>query len=202
MKANSPRYIPENFDGTFTFYGFSFRWANFIEGCVFGAIGAVLMYFFAYEFLVIDNTSYLIAAAGLGAFLGLMFGIRGINGDHVIVFVIHTIKQFLRRRIMKYNPRVKYEAIYLDSYTQAQQEQMMNSKEFQSVLDRFMSRIKGNPQQIQDAETNRNENQGNVQYIFKDDIGVVKNTPEQLKPRKSIIRRGGVKNAGKARKNI
>ena len=197
MESNTPRYVPDNFEGSFTFMGISFKWVNVIEGVVIGGIAGFAVFELAYNVLLLESFQVIMVLVGVAAAMGFFIGMRGINHDHVYIYIYHTFLQAFRRRKMIYNPRVKYETIYLDTYEKTQQSQIMSDTEYKSIASKILSKIKGNKiapvidhnKIVSDQEPVLEEN---VQYIFEDDIGVIKETPNEFLPqKKKAIRKGG-----------
>ena len=207
MEANTPRYVPDNFEGSFTFMGISFKWMNVIEGVVIALIAGFLVFELTYDLLLIESFQIIMVCTGVAAAMGFFLGMKGINHDHVYVYLYHMFMQALRRRKMMYNPRVKYETIYLDTYEKTQQSQIMSDTEYTSIANKILSKIKGNHtapviNNNAEIEAQKAATEENVHYIFEDDIGVIKETPTELRPQtKKIKRKGGpVNEANKSNK--
>ena len=189
MEANTPRYVPNNFEGSFTFMGISFKWINLIEGAVIALIAGFAVFEVIYDLLMIDSFQIIVVFVGVAAAMGLFVGLRGINHDHVYKYVYHMFLQAFRRRKMMYNPRVKYETIYLETYAKTQQSEVLSEEEYTSVANRLLGKIRsGHSSQTVDHNASVGEtkeyNEENVRNIFEDDIGVIKETPKELLSKK------------------
>ena len=191
-----PLPIPDNFNGTFNFFGFNFVTINFIEGALAGLLLGLGGYELIYNVLYIESRGTLILCVGLLIAIGLIFGLRGINGDPLHVFVIHFFRHFMRRRRAQYNPRVKYEVTYALKRKEEEKQTASVGVEYKSVFQQSLEKMGVNAPK-QSTHQFRDDPNASSEFIFEDDIGVVEKSPEELK--KQLAKKAKKENA-KAKK--
>lgn len=97
-------FIPDNFADNTGVFGGLLRLRNFIEGIIFAAPFVLLGIWLPIQDLNRHITTVMIIVAG-----PLLLGFFGINGDSVTEFLMYFLKYLKKRRIARYNPRVKLE---------------------------------------------------------------------------------------------
>lgn len=98
-----PCYLPENVVATGRIAGM-FRTRNFVEGAVVAVPLIILIYQLGLPLDVMISVMVILA----GSVMAL--AINGINGDSFSEFLIAYVKYQQRKRVAKYNPRIKKEA--------------------------------------------------------------------------------------------
>lgn len=176
-----PLPIPNNFNGTFNFFGFNFNTINFLEGTAFGAVLGLLGYEFAWNILYTDQVGVLLAFAIGGFAVGLIVGLWGINGDPIHTFFKHMIDYYTHRRMTKYNPRVKYEITYALSLAEEEKNEVTVGVENKSIFEQYKEKLIKSQHRNQQAAINERQPEESSEFIFEDDIGVTEKTPEALK---------------------
>lgn len=166
----SPCTIPENFADTGRCFNGLFRTRNLIEGGILAAPIAKLV-------LSLDlptNQKIVLTAIFAGGIL--LFCIAGINGDSVGEFFTHLVAYNKKKRIAKYNPRVKNEA--MPGYLTKNTSELPRDK----ILRLFGSISK----KAQDEEAVSSDIYDPIyKPFFADDFGYV-DTPEDLKSKKQL----------------
>ena len=190
-----PLPIPDNFNGTFNFFGFNFKTINFMEGVFLAVIFGGILFWFTYYILYLENIGVIAAFTAAGIAGGMFLGIKGINCDPIHTYIKHVFQQFVNRRKTQYNPRVKYEITYALTLAEEAKKDVTIGVENKSIFQQYMAKIGVNaPQMKQHAFTSGPEETSN--FIFEDDIGIVERSPEEIK--KQIAKN----NKKQAKKNL
>lgn len=198
MSDIRPYQVPQNFGGKFTIAGLSLSWAGAIEGTIFGGIVAGVMYFLLtyYSKLIgiVIPTRMLISVVIFSLVLGVFFGMKGINGDAIHVYIKHVITSNFERQKAKYNPRVKYELTYERSLKQRsiERQDAGQSGNSTSLFKLYQPKLKKKK-----AVTEKPKEERQVEYIFTDDVGIIEKTPDEMM--KTLKRRNKL---NKLRKNL
>lgn len=173
-------YIPTNVFGNVNLLGFSFPVKRLAEGAVSFFILLIAGYQFGYWTLVIDSPRVNFAIGAICGVLGFLVCIMGINKGDVFTFLAVYFKSLSRRRIAKYNPRVKYE----DAVARSVQKELATfygpkkTEAYKSGWQRLVEKVKGKNiegEKARDAARKRLDDMeaDNEYTIFSDDINVV-----------------------------
>ncbi len=159
--------IPENFVDTGRIFHGMFRTRNLIEGVIF-----VLPIFFALLNVEMDlQPKIVVMVIVCGGMLGGF--IAGINGNSVGEFLSLVFKYNQRKRVAKYNPRVKNEAS--PGYLTKEQNELPRDKIIRLIEQFRESQNKGD----EDAVSRDIYDPIYIEF-FEDDVGVIE-LPDDLK---------------------
>lgn len=181
MSDIRPYQIPQNFGGKFTFAGMSFAWAGVIEGAILGGIAAVGMYFgitYYAQYIEIEiPMQMMLSMIIIALVVGVFFGMKGINGDPVHIYIKHVISSKFTAKKTQYNPRVKYEYTYEKMAKQhsVSVQDAGQSSNATSLFKRYEPKLK---KKAEEKEVKKDERK--VEFLFADDIGVVDKSPEEM----------------------
>ena len=175
-KNEEPLYtcvIPENFVDTGRCFSGMFKTRNLIEGII--ASGPFLYIILNTKSLSFSNQIVLsiLIAGGIFALF-----VHGINGDSVVEFLIHFFAYNEKKRITRYNPRVKMEAV--PGYLTKNRSELPRDK-----IIRLIDSI-GQKTNSEEAISSDIYNPSNKEF-FEDDLGYVE-TPQSLKSRTELRR--------------
>lgn len=163
--------IPENFVATGRCFNGMFRTRNLIEGAVFAAP-------FAYLITHLDlvmNQKIVLTVVVAGSVLALC--ILGINGDSVVEFFAHFFTYRKKKRVAKYNPRVKTEA--MPGYLTKENGELPRDKILR-VINEINKRGADNEEAV-----SRDIYDPMYREFFADDLGYVE-VPDDLKTKKEL----------------
>lgn len=161
--------IPENFVDTGRCFNGLFRTRNLIEGVIFAALPAYLCINapLGYEKKII------LTVVVVGVIMAVM--LSGINGDSVLEFVGHGLAFKKKKRVAKYNPRVKTEA--RPGYLTEGAGDLPRDK-----IIRLYNSFRNRNAETQEA-VSRDIYDPMYKEFFEDDLGYVE-TPDDLKTKK------------------
>lgn len=173
-------YIPANFAGNVNLLGFTFALKRLGEG----VISAIVMFFAGYEFgywtLVIDSQTVNATIGIIAAVLAFATCAVGLNRGDAFSFLYCWFRSLSRRRLAKYNPRVKYE----DAVARSIQSELsafygpQKTEEYKSGWQRLVEKVKGKNIEGEAARNAARQQfdsmEANSEYtIFSDDVNVV-----------------------------
>lgn len=172
--------IPANFSGTANILGFSFSIKRLGEGLVTFIVLLIAGYQFGYWTLVIDSKTTNAAIGVIAGVLGFLVCTFGINKGDAFSFIACYVKSLSRRRIAKYNPRVKYE----DAVARSVQSELAayygpkKTEEYKSGWQRLVEKVKGKNEESEKARNKAREQLDTMEAdsaytIFSDDVNVV-----------------------------
>lgn len=178
--------IPENFIDTGRCFNGMFRTRNLLEGIV---LAGPIAYLLAHTNLETNQKIILIAIIAGGLFLGC---INGINGDSLFEFIIHAFNYKEKKRVAKYNSRVKFEA----------SPQYLTKNDKEVPRDKIMRVVENF--NIEEEDISRDVYDPIKKEVFEDDLDVLEK-PDDLKSKKELrkeakIRKTEEKNRKKAEK--
>lgn len=154
-------YIPINFVDTGKCFNGLFRKRNFVEAII---VTAPIFLFFVYtlNFMNFENFQMKLMTIIFTCLPTFLFFVIGINNESVFEFCTHLILFYRNRRVIKYNPRVKYEVSPNFLYKE------------KNVLprDRLLNLLKDKFPRINMQESSFSYNP-RKQDFFEDDIGIV-----------------------------
>lgn len=182
--------IPRNYQSGINIFGFNMDVRRLAEGAVFAIVLFIAGWEFGYWTLVIDDRMKLAEIGGTVAAVGFMIGLRGANGGPVSVYVLNWIRALGRRRIARYNPRVKYEkTIMVALESEARDETSDDDGAYESVYQRWIKKLSAS-KTIHDAEASRANHESKMDdsnqiSVFADDIGVVRNVEAETKSKRN-----------------
>lgn len=163
--------IPENFVDTGRCFNGMFRTRNLIEGAAFAAPFAYLI---THLDLVI-NQKIVLTVVIAGSILALC--VIGINGDSVVEFFTHLFTYNGKKRVAKYNPRVKTEAT--PGYLTKENRELPRDKILR-VIGEINKRGAGSEEAV-----SRDIYDPMYREFFADDLGYVE-VPDDLKTKKEL----------------
>lgn len=164
--------IPENFVDTGRCLNGMFRTRNLAEGIAFAALPAYLL---INSSLVIER-KIIVTVVVVGIIMTLF--VSGINGDSVLEFFYHMSVFRRKKRVAKYNPRVKKEAT--PGYLTENGNELPRDKIIR-LYNEFMS--KGGSKD--EEAVSRDIYDPMYKEFFEDDLGYVE-TPDDLKTKKEL----------------
>lgn len=163
--------IPENFVDTGRCFNGMFRTRNLIEGAV---LAAPFAYVTTHLNLIMNQKIVLTVVVAGGI---LAFGIIGINGDSVVEFITHLFAYRKKKRVAKYNPRVKTEAT--PGYLTKEISELPRDK-----ILRLIGEFNKRGEETEEA-VSRDIYDPAYKEFFEDDFGYV-DTPDDLKTKKEL----------------
>lgn len=166
-----PCTIPENFADTGRCFNGMFRTRNLAEGAILALPIAKLI---IDTILPLEQKIVVTAICAGGV---LLFCIVGINGDSVGEFLTHLFVYNKKKRIAKYNPRVKNEA--MPGYLTKSAVELPRDK-----IIRLLGEINQKAKDEEDAVSS-DIYDPIYQPFFEDDLGVLE-TPDDLKSKKQL----------------
>ena len=181
--SNTPldtHVIPLNFVDTGRCFNGLFRTRNLAEAVI---CAFPIAYYIMNTSIIINQRIVLTSITAVPVFL---FFVTGINGDSVMEFLINFFKYQKKKRISRYNPRVKLEAT--PGYLTKEQVELPRDK-----IARLLGEAK-----VQEEEVSKDIYDPLYQEFFADDMGYVE-TPQDLKTKKEL--RKEAKRAKKAAKD-
>lgn len=162
--------IPENFVDTGRCFNGMFRTRNLAEGVIFAALPAYLL---VNSSLTIER-KIIVTVVVVGIIMFLF--ITGINGDSFLEFIYHLFSYRGKKRVAKYNPRVKQEAS--PGYLTGNVNELPRDKIIR-LYNEFINRKDDSSEEA----VSRDIYDPMYQEFFEDDLGYVE-TPEDLKSKK------------------
>lgn len=181
--------IPRNFQSGINAFGFNLDVRRLGEGAVLAIVLFYIGWEFGYWTLVIDSRMTLAQIGGTLAAVGFFIGLHGANGGPVSVFVMNWIRAIGRRRVAKYNPRVKYEkTIMMRLEEEARENDANESDAYESVYQRWLKKL-GASKTIHDADAARTNHEAKIGEsdsisVFADDIGISRNVAAEVSSKK------------------
>lgn len=163
--------VPENFVDTGRCLNGMFRTRNLIEGLIL----AIPIAHFVIQSSLPMNQKIVFTAVAAGSIL--LFFITGLNGDSVTEFILNVISYNKKKRVAKYNPRVKSEAT--PGYLTKEQEELPRDK-----ILRIFSDMNKKSDDDEDA-VSRDIYDPMYQEFFTDDLGYIE-TPDDLKSKSEL----------------
>lgn len=160
--------IPENFVDTGRCFNGMFKTRNLIEGAIFSVPFAMLIQ--KLDISIQNKIVFLLLI--VGGIFGVF--IMGVNGDSLTEFLIHFFFFNRKKRITRYNPRVKMEAV--PGYLTKNREELPRDK-----IMRFIDTI-GKSANKEDEEISSDIYNPSNREFFEDDVGVIE-VPYSLKSR-------------------
>lgn len=168
-------FIPDNFVENGRVLNGMFKTRNFVEACVLAVPVAVLVYFLT-GFL---PTNWRVAIIALFTVLVFAIGAYGWQGESLMEFAQHVMSFHGRRRIAKYNPRVKHES---------RPEYLVVGKAktpMDIIVEKARAKIMGTEED--DYDPNDEIDSSDVSVVFEDDMSVDGvNIPDALKTKKQL----------------
>lgn len=161
--------IPVNFVDTGRCFNGIFKTRNLIEAVIFSF---PIAYYTVNLDVEINQKIVLTAILAGSVFLGF---VTGVNGDSVLEFLINFIKFQKKKRVSKYNPRVKLEAT--PGYLTKERTELPRDK-----IARLLGEAK-----VPEEEVSKDIYDPIYQEFFADDMGYIE-TPQDLKTKKQIRR--------------
>lgn len=161
--------IPENFVNTGRCFNGMFQTRNLIEGVAFAVIPAYLCINAPLGF----EKKTVLTVVVVGVIMAIM--LAGINGDSFLEFVGHGLAYRKKKRVAKYNPRVKTEA--KPGYLTENGGDLPRDK-----IIRLYNSIRNRNSETQEA-VSRDIYDPMYKEFFEDDLGYVE-TPDDLKSKK------------------
>lgn len=164
--------LPKNFADSGRCFNGMFRTRNLVEGVIFAAPIAYGTWHTDFSY---DNRILLTC---MTAGIVFLLCVVGINGDSVSEFFIHMITFNRRKRVAKYNPRVKSEATpeYLTN----------GDYEFPiEKLRRIIGEVSNSAVDSKENEISRDVSDPHYKEFYADDIGVLQ-TPDDLKTKSEL----------------
>ena len=164
--------IPENFVDTGRCFNGMFRTRNLLEGVAFAALPAYLIInsSLAYEHKII------VGVVVIGIIMVLF--LNGINGDSFLEFLFHCASYHNKKRVAKYNPRVKMEA--KPGYLTENENELPRDK-----ILRIVNEVRNRNSTDSEEAVSRDIYDPMYQEFFEDDFGYVE-TPDDLKSKREL----------------
>ena len=163
--------IPENFVDTGRCFNGMFRTRNLLEGVVFAASPAYLI---IHSALPIEQ-KIIVGVVTVGIILTLF--INGVNGDSFLEFLANWAFFRKKKRVAKYNPRVKREAT--PGYLTSDQFELPRDK-IMRIYREFMSR-----ENTDEEAVSRDIYDPMYIEFVEDELGYLE-TPDDLKSKKEL----------------
>lgn len=164
--------IPENFVDTGRCFNGMFRTRNLVEGVAFAALPAYLL---VNSPLSLER-KIIVTVVVVGIIMVLF--INGINGDSFLEFVYHMFVYRGKKRVAKYNPRVKKEAT--PGYLTENKFELPRDKIIR-LYNEFINKNNGEDEEA----VSRDIYDPMYKEFFEDDLGYV-DTPDDLKTKKEL----------------
>lgn len=164
--------IPENFVDTGRCFNGMFRTRNLVEGVAFAALPAYLLINSP-----LDLEHKIIVTVVVIGIIMVLF-INGINGDSFLEFVYHMFVYRGKKRVAKYNPRVKKEAT--PGYLTENKFELPRDKIIR-LYNEFINKGNGDEEEA----VSRDIYDPMYKEFFEDDLGVI-DTPDDLKTKKEL----------------
>ena len=173
--------IPENFSEGTGIFGGLVPLRNAVEGVIMGLPTALVIFLFVHT--TIEKKIIILS---LTAFPLFVLGCAGYNGDSISCFICYFFKFYSRKRMLRYNPRVKLE--YAD----------LNTDEIDELpRDKILKLVKA----VRSSQSTKSEVDSyfavGQNVLFEDDIALEKRLKSKSKSEKDKKK---VKKSGKSRK--
>lgn len=159
--------IPVNFVDTGRCFNGMFKTRNLIEAVI---AAFPIAYYTTHLNVELNHKIVLTAILAGPVFLGF---VTGVNGDSVLEFLVNFLKYQKKKRVSKYNPRVKLEAT--PGYLTKEQAELPRDK---------IARLLGDAK-VSEEEVSKDIYDPIYQEFFADDMGYVE-TPQDLKTKKEL----------------
>lgn len=170
--------FPENTEYDLNIMNWTFDIGRLLQGLACGGvIGAIL-------FILLQQTrlvwTYRFSLVAVGFAIGVMLGIKGINGDSIAGYIYNSIVFYRRKRTVYYNPRVKSEIKF---FTHSDEKDNFVAPR-EKIEEMYRNYIAKNDKKS--AEENLNDEDFNTESMyFEDDVPVL-GKPEDFMTKKEL----------------